>query len=276
MKNLKNIFLLFTIVIAFSSCEDVIELELENVPPQLVVEANISDQAGPYTVTLTETGDFYNPNDFPPRTGAIVIISDDLGNRETLTEVSPGTYQTASIQGTKGVNYTLEITSEGKTIMASSRIPNQINSIDSIATSFEEESIFQEEGYYVTAYIQDVPNVRNYYRYKIFVNGNVFVFNQDNEDEDEFEDDNLYLETDKFDDGQYLDDDFPQILKIGDSVTVELYQINKATFDYYRTLEDAIGTAGVAPSNPISNFGREALGNFNAYAFESLTIQVQE
>ncbi|MBL4710186.1 MAG: DUF4249 domain-containing protein [Flavobacteriales bacterium] len=276
MKNLKNILLLLTAATFLSSCEDVIELELENVAPRLVIEANISDQNGPYTVTLSETGDFYEDNTFPPRIGATVTIFDELGNREFLTEVSPGIYQTATLQGVKGITYTLEINSEGKNYMASSRIPNQINPIDTITTSFLEESIFQEEGYFATVSLQDVPNVKNYYRYKIFVNGKVYIFNQDVEGEDEIEDDNLYLDGDRFSDGQYLEVSFPVKLNIGDSIKVELHHINKESFDYYRTLIDAIGESGVAaPSNPISNFGKQALGNFNAYSFDSKTIRVE-
>lgn len=274
MKNIKHFFLLIPAAILFSSCEDVIELDLEQVEPRLVVEANLSDLQEPFLVYLTETGDFYGDNTFLPRTAATVILSDETGNREILVEVNPGVYETSTVQGIKGVTYTLEIQSEGVTYFATSRIPDQINSLDSLATSFEEESIFQEEGYFVTAYLQDVPNVANYYRYKVFVNNKVYVFNQDNDD-DEVEDDNLYLDQDKFSDGQYLDVSFPQKLNIGDSVKVELYHINKGSFDYYRTLTDAIGTAGVAPSNPISNFGMQALGNFNAYAVEQKKIQVK-
>jgi hypothetical protein len=254
----------------------VINLELENIAPRLVVEANISDQAGPYTVTLSETGDFYTDNTFPPRTGASVTIFDDLGNRETLTEVNPGVYETSNLQGIIGVTYTLEISSEGKNYMASSKMPDQIYPIDTITTEFLEESIFQEEGYFATLFAQDIPNVKNYYRYKVFVNGKVYIFNQGDDDEDEIEDDNIYLDRDKFHDGLYFDASFPQKLNPGDSVTIEMYHINKNSFDYYRSLLDAIGVAGVAPSNPISNFGKKALGNFNAYAFDRMTIKVIE
>jgi hypothetical protein len=276
MNNLKNILLLLTVVTLFSSCQDVIELELENVAPRLVVEANISDQVGPYTVNLSETGDFYKKNTFPPRTGATVIIFDDSGNRETLTEVAPGIYETSSIQGVRGSTYTIEISSEGKNYIASSKIPDQILPIDTIISEFLEESFFQDEGYFVTLFAQDIPLVKNYYRYKVFVNGKVYVFYQDEEDEDEVKDDNIYLDQDKFHDGLIFETTFPQKLSPGDSVTIEMYHINKGSFDYYRSLLDAIGAAGVAPSNPISNFGKLALGNFNAYTFDSKTIRVEQ
>lgn len=275
MKNLKQIFLLCAAIIALTACQDVIELELENVSPRLVIEANISDQEGPYTVTLTETGDFYQSNDLIIAPGALVILSDENGSRDTLQEVKPGFYQTTYIRGVRGVNYTLEVNYHGTKYMASSRIPDQVNPIDSLSTEFLEESIIQEEGYYASIYVQDVPNVANYFRYKVYVNGAVYIFDEDTEEEEE--DDNLYFERDKFSDGQYFNTSFPHKLNLGDSITVELYHINKASYDYYRTLTEAIGASGVAaPSNPISNFNNHALGNFNAYAFDRKTIRVEE
>tara|TARA_R110002049_G_scaffold273751_8_gene451601 strand:- start:1778 stop:2500 length:723 start_codon:yes stop_codon:yes gene_type:complete len=239
-----------------------------------VIEANISDQAGPYTVTLSETGDFYLSNDFPAVHAEVVILSDENGNRDTLKEVKPGSYQTTFIQGVRGVIYTLEVKYKGTSYMASSRIPDQIISIDSLYTEFLEESILQDEGYYASIYAQDLPNVENYYRYKVFVNGEVYIFDEDTDEEEE--DDNLYLDQDKFFDGQYYNITFPQNLKLGDSVSVELYNINKASYDYYKTLIEAIGASGVAaPSNPISNFNNNALGNFNAYVFSRKTVRVE-
>ena len=274
MKSLINRFLICAAIITLTSCQDVIELELENVSPRLVIEANISDQAGPYTVTLSETGDFYLSNDFPAVHAEVVILSDENGNRDTLKEVKPGSYQTTFIQGVRGVIYTLEVKYKGTSYMASSRIPDQIISIDSLYTEFLEESILQDEGYYASIYAQDLPNVENYYRYKVFVNGEVYIFDEDTDEEEE--DDNLYLDQDKFFDGQYYNITFPQNLKLGDSVSVELYNINKASYDYYKTLIEAIGASGVAaPSNPISNFNNNALGNFNAYVFSRKTVRVE-
>lgn len=273
MKTLEKIIFLFVAGFLISSCEDVIELDLDQVAPKLVVEANISDQPVPYSIELSETANFYDDNDFNPKVGAEVIIYDEIGNRETLRETTPGIYQTNTIQGVRGIKYTLEIMSEGKTYKASNRIPDQVNPIDSLIVKFEEESIFRDAGYYVTATTQDPAGVDNYYRLKIFVNGAVYIFNQDDEDEDNYEDNNLYLSSDKFTDGQYIEFGLSPKLKLGDKVKVELYHISKTSYDYYRTLLDAIGTGGLAPANPISNFGEQALGNFNTYVvFSDSTV----
>lgn len=273
MKTFQNIILLCIAIGIIFSCEDVIELDLDRVEPRMVVEANISNQPGPYAVFLSETRDFYDDNNFKPRAGADIIIYDEVGNRDILRETTPGTYQTNTIRGIPGVKYTLDINYDGKKYTAFSTMPVHFNPIDSLIVAYEEESIFRDEGYYATVTTQDPKGVDNYYRLKIFVNDKVYVFNEGDEDADEYEDDNLYLFNDKYTDGQYLDFDLSPTLKIGDKVKVELYHINKSSYDYYRTLLDAIGTGGLAPANPISNFGEEALGNFNTYVvFSDSTV----
>ncbi len=275
MKTLQNIILLSIAAGIAFSCEEVIELDLDRVVPRMVVEANISNQPGPYTVRLSETTDFYDENNFNPRVGAEVTIYDELGNRDTLWETTPGYYQTNTIRGMAGLEYTLDINHGGTSYTASSRMPAHFNPIDSLIVAFEEESIFRDEGYYAKVTTQDPKGVENYYRLKIFVNDKIFIFNQDDEDADEYVDDNLYLATDKYTDGRYIEFDLSPPLKIGDKVKVELYHINQSTYDYYRTLLNAAGTGGLAPANPISNFGEQALGNFNAYVVFSDSTVVQ-
>ena len=84
----------------------------------LVVEGQITDQPGPYTIKLTRTADFSYKSLNLLETGATVTISDNLGNQETLKEQSSGgTYQTSAtgIKGVSGRSYKLTIqTKAGK------------------------------------------------------------------------------------------------------------------------------------------------------------------
>lgn len=85
-------------------------------PPALVVEGQITDQPGPYTVKLTRTADYSVGSVNLLETGAVVSIEDNLGNRETLQERAPGgTYQTRTggIQGVAGRSYKLIIQTKG-------------------------------------------------------------------------------------------------------------------------------------------------------------------
>lgn len=262
--------------LAFSSCEKVIELDLDDAEPRLVIEGFVTDQPGPYTIKISQSGRFYDANDFPLQSGASVVISDENGNVDELTEVSTGIYQTTTLQGQRGVTYTLDVALNGKNYTTSSQMPAQQITLDSLLVTFEEESIFYKEGFYMTAYFNDPLDIENYYRLNVLVNGEVYVFGADDEDSDFiYVDDNFWLANDKFTDGNIQDFEFPHTLKEGDSIYVEMHHINRSTFDYYRTLVDIIDGAGVAPSNPISNFGDQALGYFGAFSVTANSVIVK-
>lgn len=83
----------------------------------LVVEGQITDQPGPYSIRLTRTADYSFKSLNLLESGATVIISDNLGNQEMLKEQSVGTYQTAAsgIRGIAGRRYKLTVqTKDGK------------------------------------------------------------------------------------------------------------------------------------------------------------------
>jgi hypothetical protein len=277
MKFIKYIPIICLFILGLSSCEDVIDVDLTKVPPKVVIEGFITDNAGPYMVQISRTTDFYEPNIFPPGENAIVKIMDDQGNEEILTETSPGNYETSMLQGVRGVTYTLAVELEGIVYTASCKIPEQQISLDSITINFEEESLFFDEGYYATAYYNDPPDVDNYYRLQVLVNGEVYYFvDKDDEESVPERDINFWLTSDKFTDGNLQDYEFPHNLKVGDTLDVSLEHLDRSTYDYYRTLVDVIDGGGVAPSNPITNIDNGALGYFGAFSVTGNRVVVRE
>ncbi|MGB6151096.1 MAG: DUF4249 domain-containing protein, partial [Pricia sp.] len=251
--------------------------DLTSVPPQVVIEGFVTDQEGPYTVRISKTADFYDANSFPPQEDALVRIFDDQGNEDILSETSPGIYETATLQGERGTTYTLEVALEGVTYTATSTMPEALIPLDSLTTEFLEESIFNDEGYYATAFFNDIPDVDNYYRLQVLVNGEVYFFiDEDDEEAEPVEDINFWLANDKFTDGNLQDYEFPHTLKVGDTMQVTLAHLDRSTFDYYRTLVDIIDGGGVAPSNPISNMEGGALGYFGAFSITQNSVVVRE
>lgn len=268
--------IVFTILLlSVTACEEVIKLDLESGEPRVVIEGIVTDQAGPYTVTIKKSVDFYDRNNFPAGTGATVKISDSEGNADILTEVEDGIYQTNTLEGVAGRTYNLTVDFEGKTYTASSTIPAKDVKIDSLFYEFEEESLFYEEGFYVTSYFTDLPEVKNFFRLNLFVNGAPYLFETDNDDEF-VEDNNFYLINDKFFEGNQIDYEFFAKLKAGDSVYVELHNLDEATYDYYTTLVQVIDGGGMAPSNPITNLSNDALGYFGAISVEGASVIIEE
>ncbi|MGA0555056.1 DUF4249 domain-containing protein [Larkinella sp. VNQ87] len=98
------------------SCITPYQPEVQSIGRALVVEGLVSDQPGPYTVTLSQTADYtYTGLNLFVR-GATVTLSDNAGTNEVLTETSPGVYQTSAngLRGVVGRTYKITIrTSDG-------------------------------------------------------------------------------------------------------------------------------------------------------------------
>jgi hypothetical protein len=104
-------------IFCLSACVTPFQPETVSISPALIVEGQITDQPGPYTVKLTQTADYSFKSLNLGETGATVTISDNLGSQETLKESSSGTYQTSAsgIRGVVGRRYKLIIrTKAGK------------------------------------------------------------------------------------------------------------------------------------------------------------------
>ncbi|MGA2623381.1 MAG: DUF4249 domain-containing protein [Bacteroidota bacterium] len=243
------------------ACQKVINVDLNSADPRIVIEGSISDQSGPYFVTLSQTVNFDEANVFPSIRDANIVISDNLGNSESLIETSPGTYRTSSMQGVPGRIYTLTVTADGKEYVATSTMPPSVN-IDSLTV--ENLFIVGNKLKVIDVHFQDPANVKNYYRFVEVKNAVVQKF--------------IFLYDDRVQDGRsmssalFADED---TLRTGDSVLVLLQCVDKGVFDYFRTMGQASGAEGpqtASPANPVSNISNGALGYFNAYAVRSKRI----
>jgi hypothetical protein len=118
---------------ALSSCEQVIEVDLNQAGPQVVIEGIVTDRPGPYTVALSRSGNYFEQSlSFPVVTNAVVIIWDDLGNRDTLREGDPGIYRSSSVlRGVSGRTYSLRVETGGNGYDAVSTMPQRV-AIDSL------------------------------------------------------------------------------------------------------------------------------------------------
>ncbi|NOQ27527.1 MAG: DUF4249 family protein [Bacteroidales bacterium] len=107
------IFLIFAIIIL--GCKDEFLLETTNYKPILVVNGMITNEANPYTITLS-TSSPINTLEKYPYENCIITLYENSDKSEVLKENEPGIYVTSegSIQGSVGNNYSISIlTPEG-------------------------------------------------------------------------------------------------------------------------------------------------------------------
>ncbi len=120
---MKKLLLIIFVFGIFTSCEDVIDVELNDAPPRLVVEANINllkDGTSNATVKLTTTAPFFN-NGVPFVSDALVTITDENNTLFTFDYQTDGIYYSTFLPQ-PDVDYTLKIISKDETYTATEKL----------------------------------------------------------------------------------------------------------------------------------------------------------
>ena len=248
-------------ILTYVSCERVIPLDLRNSAPKIVIQGNIYDQPGPYIVKISNSVNFDASSNYPPISGAKVVISDNVGQNEVLSEITAGTYLTSKLRGVPGRTYSLSVKTGNETYLSSATMPYAV-AIDSIYFS---TSLFSGEKV-TTVRILDPPFVVNYYRLVYFINKvqqKVFYVL----DDDLFQ--GASIRYGLFARGTNIK------LEKGDLVSVWLESIDHGVYEYFRTA-GSDGGESASPANPVSNISNGALGYFNACSVRKIAAMVDE
>lgn len=268
---MKKLLLIIALATSFSSCEKVIEIELNNANPKVVIEAELEEGTHDFSVKVSRTGDYFG-NDTPDAiTNATISLTDDAGNSTAVPHVIEGLYRVQGFAANTETTYTLSVAVEGETYTSSAYIPEPVQ-LDSLVArepffgppdgEFEERIIF--------TFISDPADTPNYYRMNAFRNG-AFDFSARS----------IVVFDDKFSDGQQIEIPyFNNFFNPGDTVVVELLSIDEGVYDFYLTLNEVIGSNGgpaeAAPANPNTNIKGGAIGYFGASSKATATIVVPE
>jgi len=253
--------LFLALLLSLISCEKVIQLELKNSTPKIVIQGIIYDQPGPYTVTLSNSVNFDASSEYPPVPGAKVMISDNFGQSEILKESIPGRYVTSRLRGIPGRIYSLTVDTGQETYKASALMPQAV----SMDTIYFSRSPFNGETVSVVRF-NDPPNSVDYYRL-------VYLINKVQQkafyilDDELFQGSTIHYALHPRGSGTNL-------LK-GDQVTVWLESIDPGVYKYFRSAGTEGGTSA-SPANPVSNISNGALGYFNACAVRKISATLNQ
>jgi len=263
----KLLYSLFTVLL-ISGCEKVIEIDLNDASPNIVIEGLITDKRGPYTVRISKTASYFNQPSLETVSGATVVITDDFSNIDTLDESSPGLYITSRIRGIYERTYTLNVIAEGKEYSGSTRLADRVL-IDSLRLrkgvlqgfNFDDDDDTQID---LHCFFRD-PYDKNYYRIRVFKN------------------DSINTESYRLYDDQYANGLITDIIvshaTLGNTYRIELWSLDKQTYLYYNTLGDLMYSNpifGSTPSNPVTNLSNGALGYFGSSSVTSRQITITE
>jgi hypothetical protein len=256
---MKNTISIALISFLFISCEKAVDLKYKDNQSMVIIEGNITNEPGPYFVKITKSITLSDTGNYPAIDNAIVTISDNAGNSETLTPQGNGRYRANTLIGVPGRMYSLTVNADNQIYTAQSTMPQPVL-FDSIKV---EQFAFggEIERNIIPVYTDPVAKDNNY-RFILFVNNK--LINQHFVQNDEVT--NGIINTMRLE-----IDDNTVTLKPGDSITLEMQCIDKKPALYYTTLAlmgDTGPGGGTTPNNPPTNISNGALGVFSAHTVQ--------
>lgn len=256
MKTTKVLLFISALFFVFTSCEKVVDLDLDKAPQALVIEAILHDSIGDNYVIISKSKPFNeNTGSFETVSRATVVISDNVGNSYVLNEVVAGVYNSLSLKGVIGRTYTLSVTADGKSVTAQSTMPPRVN-LDSLSHEKRDRPFSdpnEPDTYRLFTHFYDTPNYNNYYRIKAFSK----TVKQKGV---------LVLSDDLIDGDQVIFPIFQTEFEEDDTVIVQLLSIDEENYRYFNALVSSQG--GEVPGNPETNLSgaENVVGFFTAYA----------
>jgi hypothetical protein len=253
MKTLKLFFVLLT-VISFTSCEDVIQVKLDEGDPIVTIDAFINDMQLQQKVRLTYTDGYFSQKPNEPIIGAMVSLKDlSTGINYVFTDNNNGDYVWVPNDTLRvGHNYELTVTHQGNIYKSTSPM-NRTTKVDSIIAEFKEGGglAASEPGYDMAFLGFDIPgDTVDYYWIKSYRNG-VF-FNKGG-------DINICADA-AFGAGA---DGFPFITPIAQGITpfgerfnkfdvcrVEIHSINLETYNFLTQVQTQTTNSGLFATSP--------------------------
>jgi Domain of unknown function (DUF4249) len=281
------------ITILLSGCEKNIDFKLDQTEPKLVVEATIENGTAPM-VFLTRSFNYFS--EITPALltgsfvhGAVIKVSNGTQTHQLKEYTVPvingfnlyyysidSANLATAFTGQLKTNYTLEINVDGKTYTSATTIPDITKKIDSIWSRPVPGDTSQKQ-VNVIIKVTDPPGFGDYVRYWTKRNSEPYLPGFSSVFDDYVIDGTTYeLPVEPGIDRNAKENDFDlRSFKKGDTVTLKLSNIDKVTYDFWRTMEytySSIGNPFASPVKVINNISNGALGYFGGYASQYRTI----
>ena len=286
--------LIFILSLSFlCSCERAVTFDLDDVAPKLVVEATIENGQQPIVI-LTRSLNFFSTispdqlaNSFV-RNAEVYISNGTSTHRLREFEVSLGGYSLyyyandpaspgTSFVGELNKQYSLRIFANGQEYTSQTTIPFITKRVDSL---FWKPVPGDTSKVILMVKATDPPGFGDYIRYFTKRNNEPFYPAVNSVFDDQVIDGTTYeVEVERGVDRNFDLYDGYSFFDKGDTITFKLSNIDKATFDFWRTMEysySSIGNPFATPTRVLSNISGNALGYFGGYASQFHTIIVPQ
>lgn len=269
---------------AFVACEKIVEVELPDENPRLVIESQITTQKDLWKVRVTSSQAYFNQNDAEAIANAVVSIEGTDGQNVVLSHSDTGMFVSAdSLTCSIGESYTLRVDYGGQSYSATEMVKGGFP-LDTIASYFlPDNNGFIPAGIYVFIQGTENPEPGDYYLFKAYRNDTLISTQVDS---DEFG--SVSYLNENFDSRQILAElalgktprPFPFLVEPGDSVRIEQFAITREYYQFIIDLDAQRGRSGTPfdppPANPNNNISNGGLGYFSVAHKEQGDILIQD
>jgi len=258
----KLIFLLI-LSISLVSCEDVVDIDLQEGETLYVADAFITNESKQQLIRLTTTAPYFDNSLAPSIKGATVTVAGSDGSLYNFTENINGYYiWTPSFAGEKidsiGVTYTLNVTIGNEFFTATSLL-NPVPPIDSIAFEYDDDPKEDEDdGYTAEFFATDIPNRTDFYWIKAYQNGkrvggegNFSLTDKDAAFGDLADDGKLFI----FPLRVFTINENDTYYQLNDSIRVELLSINEEIHEFLEAVSVQTNNGGLFATPPANVYG---------------------
>ena len=272
----KITIILLLVAIIGAGCEETIELDFNQTPPQYVVDGLVTNELADHYIRISTSADFYNTEATPRVSDATVTVSDDLNQVYNFeeTETEPGLY-TARFQGEIGRAYKLQVTLPTGGVLTATDSMYAAPAIDSLTWEVDEQereglpedsTLAQGFFYNVKIYAEEPQKTTDYYLFKFYRNDTIENFNSQT---------GIFYSDDKLLSGYIYGLEAPAFFREGDTATIDLYRISRQAFLFYSDLDNVLnGDGGMfspSPANPRTNIVSEKGIGFGLFQVSAVT-----
>ncbi len=270
-----NYYIFVLIIFTLNACTDVIDVDVPEALPRLVVEASIDWEKGTLgneqTISLSLSTPYFDDSTTLV-TGASVVIKNSSNNAEfVFADMNDGNYTTSNFQPVINQVYTLEIIYNGETYLAEEVLTPVV---DIAELKQARVGGFDDEALEVDILFDDPINEENFYLFKFQEEGDLLP--ELLAIPDEFADGNrMKVFYEKEEDEDINQDEFMP----GDVAYIDFYGISEQYYNYINLLidqyENAENPFGTIPANLKGNCTNSSNPDNYAFGYFRLTQVVK-
>jgi hypothetical protein len=291
---MKNLAYLIICIVALTGCEKTIHFKPNDTSPLLVVDASIESGKAPLVI-LSRSLDYFSQITPEILAGSFVHNADVYISTGSLTHklkeyalpvvtgdtlyyyTTDSSNLSTAITGQFNTSYQLKIVKDTQEYSATTSIPTLAKKIDSLWWKPAPNNPDTNKVVLMSR-VTDPLGLGNYIRYFTQVKDSLFYPGLASVFDDQIVDGTTYdIQVEKgVDKNEHWDIENYSFFNRGDSVTVKFTNIDKATFDFWRTWEfsySSIGNPFSSPTKVLSNV-KGALGYFGGYAVQLISLKI--